>query len=227
MSEVVVWTFPTPEADDPLHAKLYALLEPEERQRAGRLRRESDARDFTAAHALLHAVLRGVLDAPYRLAKTESGKPYVPGTSIEFNLTHTRGLSAVALSRTGAVGIDAERLEPHRDDRALVAQQFDREERAWIEAATDGQQTERFFRIWTLKEAYAKALGVGLSLDLADSSFAIDGSAIRLRASAPMDPAPGRWSFEQWWPSETHLAAVAWNDNDSVEHRSGIELFVS
>src|SRR5262245_14575993 len=76
------------------------------------------------------------------------------------SLSHSRGWLAGALSTNAAIGIDLEYHKPDRDFAALASAAFGPQERRLVEG---GGATE-FYRIWTLREAMAKALGIGLGL---------------------------------------------------------------
>lgn len=120
--------------------------------------------------------------------RTAEGRPWLPGTSLDFNLTHAGRYAVCALSATGRVGLDAEPHAPR--DWAAFAPHFTAAEWAAVQADTDPQRA--FYRLWTQKEAVAKADGRGLDLPL---------RAIRLRgATAELD---GR----RWHLREVPLAA--------------------
>ncbi len=90
------------------------------------------------------------------ILKTEKGKPYIENSDIHFNITHSKDFRAVAIGQA-QVGIDAEFL---RKADLRVAKRFTKPEQEYI-SETDSDN--RFFEIWTKKEAYLKYLGVGLS----------------------------------------------------------------
>ncbi|WP_156964106.1 4'-phosphopantetheinyl transferase family protein [Muricoccus aerilatus] len=101
-----------------LHGRLGADI----RRRADRMHRAGDRRDVILTHALLSFVLgrHGLADAP--LARSPEGRPYLArdGPVPGFNLTHTAGLVACALSWTCRVGIDAEHLGRGDDARTMA-----------------------------------------------------------------------------------------------------------
>ena len=97
-------------------------------------------------------IVRNALGKPFAIAPTGA-----PGPAI--SLSHTAAMAAVALADIGALGIDIERHRP-RDFAALAAQAFGPAEQAAVAASG----AEAFYRIWTLREAVAKATGEGLAL---------------------------------------------------------------
>lgn len=96
---------------------------------------------------------------PLPIVREDRGKPYFAGeTPPHFNLSHTDGICAAALSPS-PVGIDVELLRPDRSMDAIAGRFFDEEERAaWCEHPSP----ERFYELWTKKEALAKLSGEGL-----------------------------------------------------------------
>lgn len=95
----------------------------------------------------------------FRILKTEKGKPYIENENIFFNITHSGNLKAVAIGQS-KVGIDAEFL---RKPNLKVAKRFTKPEQDYI---LENDSDNRFFEIWTKKEAYLKYKGVGLSYGL-------------------------------------------------------------
>lgn len=196
-------------------AQAWALLDEEERARADRFRDAGARAQFVAARALL----RGAMSAcsqqaarPWRFRADARGKPHLdePKPEFVFNLSHTDGLVACALARGGEIGIDVERIAPTADLLTLARANFSRPEADHV-AALDGEaRTEAFFAIWTLKEAYAKARGLGLQLDMTAFAFDLsDADAIGFVTDVVDDDA-SRWRFFRDAPTpDTRLALAA------------------
>lgn len=105
-------------------------------------------------------------------ARTVLGKPYLrdyPG--VQFNLSHSGGWGVCALSET-PVGVDVELVRPLRQQ--VAKRFFTAVEQEWL--AT--RPVEEFFRLWTRKESFTKALGKGLTLPL-DSFSVLDDVLFR------------------------------------------------
>jgi|GEM_PF-1717292 len=167
-----------------------AVLDADERSRAARLRFDADRQMYRAAHVLLRRALS--LAAPsapahWRFVRGPYGRPEIDvaacpdAAGLRFNLTHTRGLVCCALAWESPVGIDAECRRPMQDVRAIAERFFAAEESAAVIAsgAPGSPAAASTFRaLWTLKEAYIKALGRGLSMGL-------DGFAFRLVGAPP------------------------------------------
>jgi 4'-phosphopantetheinyl transferase len=125
------------------------------------------------------------------------GKPVLAhhGTRgrIAFNLTHTRGVVACACASRGSVGIDVEAIDRRADYMELAAAYFAPGEIADLRNATDHGRHERFIELWTLKEAYVKAVGRGLGVDLQTFAFSRDDAGL-LHFKPPSGDS-GRWTF--------------------------------
>lgn len=194
--------------------RLRALLSEEERARADRFHFERDRLVYTAAHALCRGLLSAATGAPPRdwlFSIGSHGKPEVliPDSAprLRVNLSHTRGLAAVALVVEHDIGIDVEWLDrhPHVDD--LAERMFAEQERKQLAAIPGARRTEAFLRFWTLKEAYVKAIGKGLSQPLDAFFFELDRPGIHFADPKADDPA--RWHFDQLRPGPDHMLALA------------------
>ena len=188
---------------EPPPAAWLAVLDEEERQRAQRLRRPADRRVFVAAHALKRLALAEALavaePTALRFAAGPHGKPSLPtDPDLHFSLSHTHGLAALALGRSGPLGVDAEAIDPALDTDDLARSLFTDAEIAGL--ARDSDRVRGFYRLWTAKEAVLKAEGLGLSLPLAEVT--IDDT----HARGPS----GGWRLWRHEPSPRHLLTLAW-----------------
>ncbi|MGI9627491.1 MAG: 4'-phosphopantetheinyl transferase family protein [Longimicrobiales bacterium] len=151
-----------------------AVLSEVERNRADRFRFDRHRRRFTVAHWVLRTELGRVLGrSPQTLhfELGEYGKPHLEGGPA-FNMSHSGDRMLLGVTATGRLGVDIEEHRPVREMEDLAEKKFAPDEAALLLATPAAEQEELFFRIWTRKEAYLKALGRGLSLSLA--SFSVD-----------------------------------------------------
>lgn len=186
--EILIWSWSLD--DDPPSGG--ALLTDEERQRARRFVGPLLQRRFVAARAQLRELLgRHVGRDPRGLvfAVNEFGKPRLadhPG--VRFSLSHSQDRALLAVSDGPEIGADLEMIRSV-DHLDLARRYFHPDEVAAIERDADPQQA--FFRIWTLKEAVVKAIGLGLSLPLDEFAVSIAGPR-PVMAVAPAQ-SPGAW----------------------------------
>jgi 4'-phosphopantetheinyl transferase len=193
----------------------WCTLSPEERARAERFHFDRDKSIYVVAHSLLRRVLaRYTRAAPedHRFWQTRTGRPELvlpPGVAkLRFNLSHTRGLVGCAVMLDADLGFDVEAVRVPAP-LEVADQYFSRPELDVLCSLPPAEQHDGFFRFWTLKEAYLKACGMGLSLPL--DGFAVhvqaEGTAELDRLTAdPTGTAP--WSL-RWWRLEGHYAAIA------------------
>lgn len=173
-----------------------ALLSPEEIARAERLRQGRHRRRHIVAHARLRTVLGalvGLAPADLRFTYGPHGKPHLPGGPA-FSLSHSGDRFVLAIARGGRVGIDVEVQRPVPRMERLVETRFSPGEVRHMQELPTGDREAAFFRIWTLKEAWLKALGTGLATRLA--SFTVDPRPDRPHALVSVDDeaeSPSAW----------------------------------
>ena len=188
-----------------------SLLSQAERSRRDRFIREDNRREYALAHALLRTTLSSLIGAdPDALAfEADSyGKPRLsPSAGVSFSLTHTHGLVACAVARGREVGVDAEAIDRQIDVQSIASRHFTGREPGYITAGEGEQQHERFFTVWTLKEAFLKATGRGLSQSLDAISFDLEENGIVRYSLSPGNTDPG-WQFALFRPTTRHLLAV-------------------
>jgi 4'-phosphopantetheinyl transferase len=142
---------------------------------------------YTAAAAL--GAVPEHLDLAYRLG----GRPYLRGfDQLELSLTHTGELMAVGFSRTGRIGVDVERADRLVRLDLLAGRILTPAELRDLAELTEDERIARAVRIWTLKEAYSKALGQGLRLGFKEFGFSPEG---QLRAPDGSSATRGDWGF--------------------------------
>lgn len=131
------------------------------------------------AHRLLRECLR-LCGIDYgentRITLGEHGKPSLADyPDIHYNVTHADGITACLVS-SRECGIDAEKVRPYRPN--VIKRAFSENEKALIENAPEAERDLLFFRLWTLKESYVKALGIGVSYPMNTAEFSFDGDEI-------------------------------------------------
>ncbi len=171
-------------------AELRLLLSPDELARAARFAFARDRDRFAACRGALRALLSGYLARPaaeIRFAYGLQGKPAVAPANdaapcpLRFNVSHADDTALIAVTWNREVGVDIERVTGDRDREAVARSVFSVPERAYIKAQTPDKQREAFFVIWTLKEAYLKAVGTGLTED--PRTFTVTPGADKRRAA--------------------------------------------
>jgi len=158
---------------DAVAARHAALLDDAERSRAARRARAAgDAATVNAcaSRAALRLLLARWLAVDARALAFEEGergrprlaRPDVP--DLDFNLSHSRSLALVAIARGVRVGIDLERSDAPRDVEKLASRVLSDAERREFLACGEREAAQYFYRAWCAKEAFGKAVGLGLAL---------------------------------------------------------------
>jgi len=206
-----------------------AWLTDDERARASRFRRDADRAMFTLGRYMARTVVGRALDVapsawPWR--EGPHGRPEIDiaGTDLHFNLSHSAGLVICALARGRTVGVDVEHLGRRAFELALVNRYCSPSEAE--DVCEQGKHwRDRFLVYWTLKEAYLKARGIGISLPLADISFTLTASGARLAFERSLTGTDARWTFHLWQPADTHLAAAAVDTADATTPTFHVQAF--
>jgi 4'-phosphopantetheinyl transferase len=195
-------------------ARDFAVLEPGERERAGRFRFDSDRRAYVAAHALLRRALSHhapVEPADWRFSADPGERPEILAPAraprLRFSLSHTRSVVACAIVPELDVGFDVEDLA--REAPLEVAERFAPFERAALAALGPGPREDRFFAYWTLKEAYMKARGLGLAIGLDQIAFDVSLAKITISFGPGCPDDAAAWRFASFRIGDACRAALA------------------
>ncbi len=151
-------------------AAWHDLLEESERARAARFHRAIDRDRFVARRGRLRVLLGRELGRPpaeIAYALGSHGKPIVAGgTDLRFSSAHSHGLWVCALARGIEIGCDVERIDPALADADVAERLFAPGERRRLAALAPAGFAQGFFECWTRKEAFVKAIALGLSYPL-------------------------------------------------------------
>jgi 4'-phosphopantetheinyl transferase len=204
-------------ADPRLHADYRALLTEEERGKEFRFYFPDDQRRYLVTRAMVRTVLSRYLDvAPkdWRFANNSYGRPEIGNLTraecgLCFNISHTRGLIALAVTQHREVGVDVENIQVREVGIEIADRFFAKAEVAELATVPSERQQDRFFEYWTFKESYIKARGMGLSIPLGQFSFHYPHErAVQFTVAPELGDDPIRWSFWQYRPTAEHLLAI-------------------
>ena len=213
---VHVWIGSEDLLDDPANvARFTALMSDDELARDRRFLVEPARRLHRLARGMqrevLSSYLPGTSPRELRFISGATGRPALAApydaSGLEFNLAHTRGLVVLAVARGRAVGIDVE-IHDKKVPLEVARRFFSEVEADALESLPAEAQPRRFLRLWTLKEAYLKAIGTGIAGGLDGMTFRIDdaGACTFERAT---DADAARWSFSQFDVGARHVLALA------------------
>ena len=211
--------------DSTVLADFRTLLSAEERQQYDRFHFPKDSHQYLVSHAMVRKVLSRYTSLPpaeWRFSRSKHGRPEIANRDvpdIRFNLTHTRGLAACIVTRGSECGIDTEKLDSRHNLTGIAQRMFAAEECLLIEHLSSDEQIEAFFARWTLREAFVKAKGIGISYPTRKLHFEIeDDNTIRLHFDSDLDE-NGYWQFRLLRPTGEHITAIALRTDEPAEYR--------
>jgi 4'-phosphopantetheinyl transferase len=173
-----------------------SLLSPDETARAQRFVFERDRRSFVSTRAAVRELLASYLGMgprEVRFSYAPKGKPEVPG--LAFNASHAGDLALVAVTPSGSVGVDVERVRVADDLAALARRFFGETENRALAALSGDAFVAGFYSCWTRKEAFVKALGEGLSFELDRAEVSVHPEPARLRSVDGDAEAAAGWTM--------------------------------
>ena len=145
------------------------ILSENEKNKANEFQYLDDKLSFTKCRSILRSTLSKWLNcgpSEINIIHRENGKPYLEHSKvIEFNITHTKGLAAIAFSIDSEVGIDVENLNREINLDQVAKKVFTTSEQSLINGNNQNDKKKTFFRLWTSKESYLKSTGLGLRID--------------------------------------------------------------
>jgi 4'-phosphopantetheinyl transferase len=210
LCRVDVWAALVDKGREPLHG--IELLDSDDRQWCARLHQPSAQRQFLTAHILLRlaladAVNGNVLPAEWHFERDKHGKPEIASgfPRLNFSLSHVERLAVAAVCATNPVGIDVARLAGSLR-KPPVWSAAAPSERIRLFSQNPDSRAHDFARLWALKEAYVKMLGVGHAVDF--GSLEVDLARRRLRQAEHECKA----AFEThmlWCPDDYYFIALA------------------
>lgn len=191
------------------------LLDPAEQQHYWRLRLPEVRRQYLLTRALVRTTLSRYRPLPprdWRFAPGPHGRPEIfnPETAgLRFNVSHTRDLIACTVADGREIGVDVEWTARRNDLDGIAHRFFSARECDDLRRLPVERRADRFFDYWTLKEAYIKARGLGLSCPLGRFSFVLQpDQPIRLMIDASLRDSPERWRFWLARPGDRNRLAV-------------------
>ena len=217
-SEIHLWFAVPGEITDPrLLDEYQTMLTDSEREKQSRFYFASDRHRYLITRALVRTVLSRYAAAQPRdwiFEADDFGRPHIVNLppsklGLSFNISHTDGLILLGVTKGAAIGVDVENLGSRELSIAVADRYFAPEELAVLHSLPEARQKSHFFDLWTLKESYIKARGMGLSIPLDRFSFCFPADHV---IGFSTDPSLGddfaRWQFWQFQLAPGFCAAV-------------------
>lgn len=177
------------------------------------------ARDsYVISLGALRILLSGYLGIQPKLVKIGSrrkGKPYsIDDPGLYFNMSNSGKLAVIAFSRDTEVGIDIEQIRSLPDLDEMIIRNFTTREIKFINGKSE-EKTSRFFRFWTIKESYLKAIGEGMRLPPDNLEFTIEKDGIRqLSVNGIFEQED--WNFKEFSASPDYVGTITYGRDNTV-----------
>jgi len=196
--------------------ELAKTLSPDEHLRANRFRLEQHRHRFIVGRGVLRTILGRYLNvdpSQLQFCYGPYGKPALVSANLSemlnFNLSHSEGMALYAVSHEQQIGIDIESVRPLSEVEQIAERFFSNREYQELRAFPTSQQHTAFFRYWTLKEAYVKATGLGLSLPLNQFEVSVTPGGVRLLKTPTDSQEASYWSLKELNVGNNYAAAIA------------------
>src|ERR1041384_4615882 len=202
--------------------KLTEVLAIDEVTRANRFHFEADRRHFIVARACLRKLLGdylGIGATAIHFNYSEHGKPSleksINAQQLSFNLAHSGSLALYAFTLKRRIGVDLEQIRPEFTVDEIARRYFSASEIDRLSQLPPALRHQAFFNCWTRKEAFIKAMGIGLSLplDQFDVTLAPNEPATLVQTRWN-DEESSRWSLTALDAGRDYVAAVAVEGHD-------------
>lgn len=182
--EVHIWTVSVHGIKEQLE-QLKSLLTEVEKGKISFYKFEHTQHSYIATQAVLRVLLSLYLEiepGEVQIGIRSKGKPFlIHDRPIFFNISNSDGVCVFAFSGDGEVGIDIERIREMPDIEQLIQKNITSREKEYVLKDPD-KKLKRFFRFWTFKESYLKAIGEGMRLTPENLEFSVEEGRIRLRS---------------------------------------------
>lgn len=209
-----------------------SLLSDDELRRMSGFHFERSQRDYFFTRVFLRRTLSryvGISPKDWCFARSPHGRPTVAWPKdiawLEFNLSHTDGMLVLAIGMNMELGVDVERSDRAGLDVKFATTFLSGQELDDLSNIPQFLLRAKILEYWTLKEAYAKALGLGLLLPFKSFSFDIGAKIIQLVIGAPHDMRYREWSFHMINPGLPFVGALAVRPKYAAESDIAIRTF--
>jgi 4'-phosphopantetheinyl transferase len=198
-------------------SSFWDTLSPDERLRVHRFHFEKDRVRFIVSHGVLRDILACYLQvepASLQFRYGKRGKPFLStecdGGGIQFNMAHSCDLAVYAICRHSTIGVDVEQCRQDFSTEEIAKCFFSKQEISALQTLPPGERVQGFFNCWTRKEAYIKAKGEGLCLDLSQFAVSLKPGEPAILMHTENEPSEScRWQLIAFSPGEGYTGAVA------------------
>ena len=213
--EIHVWKIPIHTSSATI-AQYRKLLDKKEESRIPFFKFEEAKNSYITSQGALRILLSGYLGISPKLidlGRRNKGKPYsIDDPDLNFNISNSGNLAVIAFLRSAELGIDIEQIRLLSDLDELIKRNFSAREIKFI-TANPNEKLQRFFRFWTVKESYLKAIGEGMRLTPDSIEFAFENNHIELLSVKGVFEQED-WKFSEFSPSDSIVGTITYGNTD-------------
>ena len=163
------------ELDQPQHIvdNYYRILNRDEKKRILNFKTELLRKRHTVSRGVLRMLISKYLDAKPEMVEflySKQGKPFLSSPkntiNLQFNMSHSNRLGMCAFTKDDAVGVDVEKIRKLSNLEDMIEMCMSEFEKGWFSKLPPTTRNQMFYKVWTVKEAFIKAIGAGFSFPL-------------------------------------------------------------
>ena len=194
--------------------ELDSVLSQEEISRKEKLISQNRQEDYIISRGVLRSILSQYLEVAAKnvpLKTYPNGKPYLPGSNLNFNLSHSEGLFLYGFVLDVPIGVDLQQVYPISNINTIIKNYFSPYEQQILSTEKKTRLKDLFFRIWTAKEAYLKGTGEGFqrpanSFSICNKTDGLLNFEVREDTTTPNNDG---WNIRELHLAEDYRAALA------------------
>nr|WP_013933261.1 4'-phosphopantetheinyl transferase superfamily protein [Pseudoalteromonas sp. SANK 73390]CBK62709.1 tmlN [Pseudoalteromonas sp. SANK 73390] len=209
----------------------HSILNVDELAQYKRFHYDSHRHQYLVTRALVKSTLSRyypqISPKQWRFNKSRYGKPAILNhvdTPLYFNISHTNGLVTLALTRENEIGVDIEWTQRHRNIAEVAKHYFSPPEIKALQEMAAPQRHIYFFELWTLKEAYIKACGQGMSIPLNQFHFQRSKQHIDIRYTQPTPLSNECYQFWQFQFAANYQGALAIKSKSNSDYHHSLHF---
>lgn len=173
-NEIHIWIIDANETS--VYGNYEDYLNDNERLRVKNFLTENLKKNHIVSHFATRDILSHYLNIPpiqIPIIYSEHHKPYLQEnpTQVQFNLSHSHGVSLLGITKTYEIGMDIEKIEIIENQRDIEKMILTQNECNWLSSRSCSRNCESFYRLWTAKEAVLKGIGDGFHFGIENVEF--------------------------------------------------------
>lgn len=181
-NEIHVWWI---DLDQPQYIvdNYYRVLDQDEKISILNFKTELLRKRYTVSKCVLKILISKYLDSkPEEVKFTygELGKPFLSSSintlNLQFNMSHSNRLGMCAFTKDKALGVDIEKIREFSNLEDVAEMCMSEFEKGWFSKLPPATRIEIFYKVWTVKESFIKAIGAGLSFPMVDVEVKMNSS---------------------------------------------------